>query len=103
MQTPISLSVSVFAATCSSVLTLTLYFGLVERAVHGAGADLDEIGAAGQHRLIAHPQDARLELVGDLERITGRADDIAAADIDLVLEREGHRLAGDRALSRSPS
>ena len=73
-----------------------LVFGAFERAVDGAGADLDEIGAAGQHRLIAHPQDARLELVGRTDRIAAGAENIAAADIDFIVERDGDRLAGDR-------
>ena len=35
LHTPISLRASVLAATCSSVLTLTLYFELLEGARHG--------------------------------------------------------------------
>ena len=46
-----------------------LVFRALERAGTVRGADLDEIGPAGQHRLIAHPQDAGLELVG--RRSTG--------------------------------
>ena len=53
LQTPISLSSSVFAARCSSVLTLTLYFGSVMVAATVLRADLQPVRPAGQHRLVA--------------------------------------------------
>ena len=61
-------------------------------------ADAHEVRAAAQERLVRHPHDRRLELVAHLRRRIGRRDDVAAADVDLVLERERHRLARDRAL-----
>src|SRR5439155_13460772 len=64
----------------------------------GRGADLDDVGTAGQHRLIAHPQNMRFELISNLDRIAGSADDIAARDVDLILEGEGDGSAGTDAL-----
>src|SRR5581483_6388474 len=51
-----------------------------------------------EERLVRHPDDRGLELVADLRRRVDRRDDVAAADVDLVLERERDRLAGDRVL-----
>ncbi|MNV56100.1 hypothetical protein D3C71_1483690 [compost metagenome] len=62
---------------------------------HGLGADLQQIGAARQHRLIAHPDDRRLELVCHPGRCIDRRENVAPADIDLVLERNRDRLARD--------
>src|SRR5690349_14906277 len=75
---------------------IDLIFGRLEHAWNGEWTRLDQIGAAGKHLLVIHPQDAGLEFVGDGEWRSRRTNDIAAADIDFVLERDGHRLAGDR-------
>ena len=49
------------------------------------------IGSSPIHRMLG------LELIGDLERVRRPAhEDVAAADIDLVVERDGDRLAGQR-------
>ena len=53
-----------------------------------------EIAAAGQHRLLTHPHDRRLELVRHLGGRGGVGQDVAAADVHLVDEREGDCLAG---------
>ena len=57
-------------------------------------ADAHEVGAPGQHRLLVHPQQMAGELVGDRRAFGGADQDVAARDIDLVLQRERHRLAG---------
>jgi hypothetical protein len=43
-----------------------------------------------------HPDERRLELVGDFGRRVRACDDVAAADVDLVGERERDRVAGAR-------
>ena len=73
MQKPISLSASVLAGRCSSVLTSTLCLSVVTCAGTVAGADAHEIGAAGQQRLLGHPQQMRGELVGDLGPLASAA------------------------------
>ena len=106
LQTPISLRSSVLAARCSRVLTLTWYFGVR----HGADrprAELEQVRASGRHRLLGHPDDVRLELVGRRRRVLGRDDHVAAADVDLVGQGDRDRLAGDGlwqvAVERSPA
>ncbi|MNZ86426.1 hypothetical protein D3C78_1052450 [compost metagenome] len=64
----------------------------------GAAADLHQIGAAGQHGLLAHPHQGGLELVGHRRRRVGQGEQVAPADIDLVLQGQGHRLAAERLL-----
>ena len=60
---------------------------------HGARADLHQIGAAGQHGVGAHPDQMRGELVGDLRPARRVGEHVAAGDIDLVFERQRHRVA----------
>ncbi len=60
------------------------------------GADLEPVGAARQQRLVRHPDQRGLELVGDLGGASARDQQIAARDVDLVGQRQGDRLAGDR-------
>ena len=95
LQTPISFRSSRFAARCSSVLTLIRYLGSARVALRRQRADLQQVGAAGEHRLFGHPDDGALELVGDLRGRSGRGDHVAARDVDLVGERQGDRLPGD--------
>jgi hypothetical protein len=65
---------------------------------HRCGGELrpeaDEVAAPGQHRLLAHPDDRRLELVRHLAGSRGVGQDVAAADVHVVDEREGGCLAG---------
>ena len=71
---------------------LVLELGHLRRRQHGP--DLQEIGSARQHRLLAHPDDMGGKLLGDRgPRIVG-GDHIAAADIDLLGKRQRHRLSG---------
>ncbi len=62
-------------------------------------ADAHEIGAAGKHRLLGHPQHVRGELIDDLRARIGAREHIAARDIDLVCQHERHGLAGTRLAS----
>ncbi|MNO80859.1 hypothetical protein D3C76_720790 [compost metagenome] len=57
-------------------------------------ADLHQVGAAGEHGLLVHPDQADLELVGDAGRIFCGGQDIATAAIDFVGQGEGNGLAG---------
>ena len=66
------------------MLTLTLYFGGAIGHADGLGADLDQIEPPRQHLVLAHPDDRRLELVGDAGRRIGGRQHVAAADVDLV-------------------
>ena len=74
---------------------------VAERA-HGAGRQLarllEEILFPRHERLLAHPDDRGLELVIDLRHVAGPHEHVAAAGIDLVFERERHRLRGKRLL-----
>ena len=73
-----------------------LIFDVGDGGADGVGAELEPIGAPGQQRLVGHPDQGGLELVGDLRRIVGGGDDIAARAIDFVAERQRNGLAGDR-------
>src|SRR5690606_35142931 len=70
---------------------------LADAGGNGAGADLQPVGSTGQQRGVAHPQHVGGELVGHRGRVAGGGDQVAAADVDLVGQGQGHRLAGARA------
>ena len=59
---------------------------------------LQEILAAGQHVLVVEPDEVRCELVGKRRPRVLVCEHVAAACVDLVGERQHHRLAGDNAL-----
>ena len=61
-------------------------------------ADLHPVRASRQHRLVGHPDDRDVELVRDPGWPVGRREYVATAHVDLVLERDRDRLAGDRLL-----
>jgi hypothetical protein len=69
---------------------------LGDRGADGAGADLDQVRPAGEHGVFVHPHDVRLELVGHLGGIVGAAEQVTAAGVDLIGQRDRDRLAGDR-------
>jgi hypothetical protein len=73
-----------------------LVLRLGDRRADGARAELQQIRAARQHGLVAHPHQGGFELVGDFGRAARAADHIAARDVDLVSERQRDRLAGHR-------
>ena len=54
---------------------------------------LEHVAAAGAQQVARHPADVRLELARDLGRLVGAADQLAARDVELVLEaqRQRHR------------
>ena len=60
-----------------------------DRSRHGARADLQQIGAAGDERLVAHPDHMRGELVDEFGRLARVGQQIAARDVDLALARSG--------------
>ncbi|MNN07315.1 hypothetical protein D3C81_1201390 [compost metagenome] len=65
---------------------------------NGAAADLHQVRAAGEHRFLVHPHQGRLELVGHRRRCVGEGEQVAAADVDLVFQGQGHRLAAEGLL-----
>jgi hypothetical protein len=72
-----------------------LVFRLRDRRGDLLRADLDPVRAPRQHRLVRHPDDRRLELVRNAGQRFGLGEHVAAAHVDLVLERQRDRLAGD--------
>src|SRR3546814_7599866 len=80
---------------CSSDL-LVLDFG--DLGAHGAAADLDPVGAPRQQPIIVQPQQVGGELVGHLRRIVSRGDHVAAAGVDLIVQRQRDGLSLDCAL-----
>lgn len=58
-------------------------------------ADLDPVLSAGQHRLLGHPDDRHLELVGHARQRIDAGQHIAAADVDLVFQHDGDGLFRD--------
>ena len=77
------------------MLTSTWYLSGAIVAVTVLRADLHQVAAAAQQRLVAHPDDRGLELVRHLGRRVGGRDHVAARDVDLVGEGESDRLPGD--------
>ena len=95
VHTPISLSRSVLAGQVLEGVDVDLVLRRRDRDPDRPGADLQEVGPAGEHLVVVHPHDVGLELVGDVGRRVVGAQHVAAADVDLVGEDEGDRLAGD--------
>ena len=71
------------------------------RGRHGAGANLEQIGAAGNERMVAHPNHMSGKLVDEFGRIARVGEDIAAGDVDLVGEGQSDRVAGAGAIERA--
>ncbi len=63
---------------------------------HETGADAHEVGAAGQHRILGHPQHVRRELVHDLGPGGGACEHITACDVDLIGEDQRDGIPGMR-------
>ena len=72
-----------------------LVLRLGDRDPDGARAQLEQVGTPRQHRLVGHPHQGALELVGHLGRVLGGGNHVAAGDVHLVLEGQHHRLPGD--------
>ena len=56
---------------------------------------------AGLERALAHPAELGGELAGDDRRPVGVGEHVAAADVDVVVEPDRHRLRRDRGLERA--
>ena len=65
--------------------------------VGGAGAELDDIGRARMHVGFRRPQQPRMDFGGDFGPLGDGGEHVAARGVDLVGERQRHRLAGDGA------
>ena len=63
-----------------------------DRDARGFGVDQRGIRAAGQQRMLAHPQQLRLELVGGLDWMRCRRDDVAAAGVDFIFKDQRDRM-----------
>src|SRR3546814_5824767 len=63
-----------------------------------AGQELQLVAAADAERLVAEPEQARLEQGGELGRVVDVAGDLAALDEELLVEGEADGLAGRGAL-----
>ena len=59
----------------------------------GLGSDPQGIGPARDHRFLVHPDHVSGELIGDFGPFRRLCQNVAAADVDLVLERDGHGIA----------
>ena len=68
---------------------------------HQDGAGLQEIRSPGKHRLLAHPDDVSGKLLRDGRRRSKRREHIAAADVDLLRERQRNRLSSHRLTATS--
>ena len=73
LQKPTSLSVERLGGELVEIVDVDAVLEFGDRGGHRARADLHQIGAAGQHRLGAHPDDMRGELVGDFGPRCGHA------------------------------
>ena len=102
-HTPMSLSSSFSAASVLEGVDVDLVLERADGGRDGARADLHQVGAARQHRLLVHPHERRLELVGDLRRGIGGGQHVAAADVDLVGRASASPTARRRPPRRSPS
>ena len=65
-----------------------------------AGGVLEDVARAGRGRRVGHPAQPRLEPAGDRRRVVGRADQVAAAGVDVVGEHDGDRLRRHGLLER---
>ena len=96
LHRPISLSASVFAAICSSVLTSTLCLRLVIARRNVLRSDSHQVRAAGEHRVLGHPQHVSGELIDDFRPTVSMRDDITASHVNLIGEGQSDRIAGVR-------
>ena len=67
---------------------------------HAARGVLEHVAGAGRGRRVGHPAQPRLEPAGDRRGVAGRADQVAAAGVDVVGEHDGDRLRRDGLLDR---
>src|SRR5712671_1066671 len=68
---------------------------------HGTGPDLQQIGAAWDQWMIAHPDHMGCELVDEFGRLAGVCEEITTRDVDISLKGESDRLALLRSVERA--
>src|SRR5215469_12060786 len=68
---------------------------------HGARSDFEQIGAARDERLVAHPDNMRGELVDTFGRLVGIREEITTRNIDIAFESKGDRIALSGAIGRA--
>ena len=73
-----------------------LVLGLCHRRAHRACAELEQIGAAGQHGLFVHPHQRGFKLIRHGGLVFSAHQYVPAADVDLVFQRERDGLAAHR-------
>ncbi|EFK97596.1 hypothetical protein LDC_0360, partial [sediment metagenome] len=67
---------------------------LADAGVHGARAQRHQVAAARQQCVFVHPHHVGLELIGHLDRRSGRTQHVATRDVDLIVQRQRDRFAG---------
>ena len=91
LTTPISFSESVLAASCASLADIQPVLQRRHRRARFLRLRFQQIRAAGNEVVVAHPDERRLELIGDRGRRRGCGDDVAAADVDFIGQRQRDR------------
>jgi hypothetical protein len=66
-------------------LDVDLILGLLDGARDRLRGELEPVGATDPERLVPHPNQCRLELIGNLRRVCSIGDHVTAAAVDLVL------------------
>ena len=61
---------------------------------HRARTNLQPVGPAGQQRLVGHPHQRALKLVGHFGGVGRGRENVAARDVDLGVQRQRYRLPG---------
>ncbi len=74
---------------------------LVDHDARGVRRVLDRVARTSQQRCVGHPAHGRSQLARELRRVAGVADDVAARDVDLVLQQERHGHPGAGLVQRS--
>ena len=74
---------------------IDLEFGFRDLCGDGPGSQFHEVGSPRQHGLVVEPDDGCFELIGDRRRTGRGGEDVAAADVDLVGQRQGDGLSCD--------
>ena len=68
-------------------------FGRLDRRRYGPRAELQPVSSTRDQRLVGHPHDGRVKLIGGLGRVGGGGNHIAARTVDFVGQAQGDRLA----------
>ena len=74
---------------------------LLDHPAHRAGRVLDRQLLARAQRLVGHPADHGVEVLGDVRGVVRAADHVAAGDVEVVLEPDGHRHRRERLVDRA--